>query len=241
MENKIVAIHQPNFFPWLGFFEKIKRSDVFIFLDDVQFPKTGGNWTNRVYILDNGAPKWLSAAVDRNYPGFKLINEIAFSTKIDWKGSLKGAIHNAYRKAPFYNEISTEVFQNLESAENNLSSFNIHMNKIFCCWLGIDINKTVLSSTFEVDCVSNERLISLTKNVGGNAYMCGGGAQGYQQDELFAKEGVKLIYQNFTPAPYYQFNTPVFVPGLSIIDLLMNLGIAGSRLFFNRNDRGKNG
>ena len=49
--DKIVAIHQPNFFPWLGYFDKINKSDIFIFLDDVQFPKKGGNWTNRVQLM----------------------------------------------------------------------------------------------------------------------------------------------------------------------------------------------
>ena len=69
MECKVVAIHQPNFFPWLGYFNKIARADVFILHDNVQFPKTGGTWMNRVRILVNGGPSWLTMPVRRNHHG----------------------------------------------------------------------------------------------------------------------------------------------------------------------------
>ena len=69
MTSKVVSIHQPNFFPWLGYFEKIVRSDYFIFLDNVQFPKKGGSWTNRVKLIVSGQPKWLTANINRQYHG----------------------------------------------------------------------------------------------------------------------------------------------------------------------------
>ena len=66
----LVAIHQPNFFPWLGYFDKIRRADFFILLDDVQYPKTGaGSWSNRVKVMINGEGRWLTAPVDRSFHG----------------------------------------------------------------------------------------------------------------------------------------------------------------------------
>ena len=72
----IVAIHQPNFFPWLGFFDKIARADVFCLLDNVQFPKTGGTWINRVQLWINGKAAWATAPVDRSYSGVRRIREM---------------------------------------------------------------------------------------------------------------------------------------------------------------------
>ena len=76
--NKTVAIHQPNFFPWLGYFDKIARSDNFLFFDDVQYPKKGGVWTNRVKLLISDQPRWATAAIDRNYSGTRQIKEMHF-------------------------------------------------------------------------------------------------------------------------------------------------------------------
>ena len=76
---KVVAIHQPNFFPWLGYFDKIRRSDIFILLDDVQFSKTGGVWSNRVKVLINGEGRWLTAPVERNFHGTRNVNQMFFS------------------------------------------------------------------------------------------------------------------------------------------------------------------
>ena len=76
--NKTVAIHQPNFFPWMGYFEKISRSDVFVFFDDVQFPKKGGSWSNRVKLLVSEEARWVTAAIDRSYSGTRTIREMFF-------------------------------------------------------------------------------------------------------------------------------------------------------------------
>lgn len=233
MQNKTIAIHQPNFIPWFGYFDKIRRADIFVYLDDVQFPKGGGNWSNRVSILDNGKAKWLTAAVNRDYPGMRPINEICFSERIDWAKQVSDALINAYRKAPYFKEISEPIFNQISSAGDKLSDFNMKMNDIFCRWLLLDAGKIKIASTLQIDFTSNERLIAITKALGGNTYMCGGGAQGYQQDQLFHEAGITVQYQKYSPTPYPQFNSKEFVPGLSIIDAAMNLGIERLSLFFN--------
>ena len=84
MEKK-VAIHQPNFFPWLGYFDKIFKSDYFVFLDNVQFQKTGGNWGNRVPILISNHKNWITVPINRNFSGLKKINEIKIKNDINWR------------------------------------------------------------------------------------------------------------------------------------------------------------
>ena len=236
VDRKIVAIHQPNFFPWLGFFDKIKRADIFVYLDDAQFPKGGGNWSNRVAILDNGKVKWLTASVNRDYSGNRSINEIHFNERIDWAKQVRDAISNAYRKAPFFKQVSEQLFDKLSDTDSRLSNFNIKINELICVWLNIDHQKIEIASRLNVGLKSNERLIELTKLFGANTYMCGGGAQGYQQDELFQQAGIEILYQKFEPTPYSQFNSKEFIPGLSVIDAAMNLGIDQLAVFFNKSN-----
>ncbi|HMT10176.1 MAG TPA: WbqC family protein, partial [Ignavibacteria bacterium] len=81
---KIAAIHQPSFFPWLGFFNKIVRSDVFVILDNVQFPKTGGYWANRVKLVVGGKGEWVTMPINRSYSGTKNINEIEIDKSRSW-------------------------------------------------------------------------------------------------------------------------------------------------------------
>ena len=74
--KKVVAIHQPNFFPWLGFFNKVACSDVFILMDNVQFPKKGGSWSNRVQLAINGQAAWVTMPVVRSFHGTRIIKDM---------------------------------------------------------------------------------------------------------------------------------------------------------------------
>jgi hypothetical protein len=95
--------------------------------------------------------------------------------------------------------------------------------------LRFDTSKLILGSTLNAKGSSTDLLISMVKSVGGTGYLCGGGASGYQEDEKFSLEGLTLKYQDFSHPVYLQFNTSEFVPGLSIIDALMNCGPEGTR------------
>ena len=83
--HKVVAIHQPNFFPWLGYFDKLARADVFVELNSVQFPKTGGTWTNRVRLMIGGKPQWFTVPVIRSYHGLRTIGEMEINPSEPWR------------------------------------------------------------------------------------------------------------------------------------------------------------
>ena len=85
MKDKVVAIHQPNFFPWIGYFEKMARADSFIFMDNVQFPKKGGAWCNRVKLLIGGEARWVTASIDRNFSKTREIREMNFLSDNPWR------------------------------------------------------------------------------------------------------------------------------------------------------------
>jgi hypothetical protein len=235
--TKIVAIHQPNFFPWLGYFDKIAKSDIFIFLDSVQFPKTGGVWCNRVKLLISGKARWITAAINRNYHGIRQINEMRFFSEIPWRKKLLKIIENEYTKHPFYNEVITIIEPLLLSSEENIAEYNVYAISEIAKVLGLDTTKLRRSSACSVIGTSNQLLCELTRAVDGSVYLCGGGAEGYQDDAFFSTQGVSLKYQNFQHPVYPQRGQTIFTPGLSVIDAAMNVGWQGVRkMLFTAND-----
>lgn len=229
MMERIVAIHQPNFVPWLGYFDKIIRADLFVLLDNVQFPKTGGTWINRVKLLVNGSEAWTTVPIIRNFQGVRSISEIKINNETDWRGKFLKTIQTNYGKAPYFREILPLLNDLMDNPTDSLSEFNIAAIRTIVSILKIDSEKLVLGSEVLAEGSATELLISITKKLEGTCYMCGGGAGGYQEDEKFASAGIDLVYQGFTHPAYPQLRSQQFVPGLSIIDTLMNCGIEGTR------------
>lgn len=227
----IVAIHQPNFFPWLGFFDKIARADRFVLLDDVQFPRTGaGSWGNRVKCLIAAEARWVTAPLDRSGTGSStLYNQMRLQLGQEWRERIVRTLEQSYRKAPHASEAMQLLQPLIVQPEDLLFQYNLHAIRCIADAVGLDTSKLVLSSSYAVEAAGTDRLIQLTSSAGGSVYLSGGGASGYQDDELFAGAGLMLQYQNFEHPTYSQANNPgEFIPGLSVIDTLMNLGISGT-------------
>lgn len=235
VSHRVVTIHQPNFFPWLGYFDKIARSDIFILLDHVQFQKTGGTWSNRVKLLVGGEARWVTAPIVRNYHGVRAINEIEFQPNDPWREKLLKSLVANYAKAPHFRETTELIKPLIMNPESNLARYNGAAVMAIAESLGLPKERFRWSSEMGVDTQASEMLISLTRAVGGNAYMCGGGAEGYQQDELFAEAGIELVYQNFKHPRYKQIEGRDFVAGLSIIDAFMHCGLAEVSKILARN------
>lgn len=164
---KIVAIHQPNFFPWLGYFEKIARSDVFIFLDDTQFPKAGGVWTNRVKLLINGQAHWVTAPINRSFSGVKPICDITFPKGNPWREKMLKSIALNYSKAPHFEETMHLIEPLILNEETNIAAYNIHAIKAVSNYIGLDSTQFLLSSQLPHDGFATDLLISLINTVQG--------------------------------------------------------------------------
>ena len=121
---KIVAIHQPNFFPWLGYFDKIARSDVFIFLDHVQLQKTGGTWSNRVKLLQGGEARWVTAPILRQFHGVLAIKEMEFQPANPWRDKLLKSLITNYSRAPFFVEVLELLEPLIRNPESKLARYN---------------------------------------------------------------------------------------------------------------------
>ncbi len=226
--GKIVAIHQPNFFPWLGYFDKIARSDIFIFLDDVQFPKKGGVWTNRVKLMIAGEDKWITCPINRAYHGVLRVNEVYFANNDSWRVKLHRTLDSNYRRHPYFEETMHVISSLIDYSNDNVADFNANAITTIAEHLGLDVSRIIRSSDIPVTGHSNELLSALTLALGGDVYMCGGGADEYQDEAIFLKNNLELRRQNFVHPKYEQFkNSGDFVAGLSILDALMNLGFNG--------------
>ncbi|OLC93709.1 MAG: hypothetical protein AUH86_16140 [Acidobacteria bacterium 13_1_40CM_4_58_4] len=213
------SIHQPNFFPWLGYFDKIRRADVFIFLDDVAYPKSGsgmGSWTNRVKINIQGRAAWVGCPVRRT-SGMQRILDVRIDDSSPWRTKLLKTLEANYKRSPNYDAAMAVIRPLIEYPMDNLADFNI--NAITAIGKALGLTATFeRQSDLKVEEKATELLINLAKAVGADAYLCGSGAGGYQEDELFHQCGIELIYQNFRSEPYGQ--TDRFLPGLSVIDYL---------------------
>jgi hypothetical protein len=233
--EKVVAIHQPNFLPWLGWFDKLARADVFVLLDHVQFPRTSkGTYVNRVKLLVNGSDAWVTAPIVRARGSIQRIDEVRVDDAQPWRDKLLRTILHNYSRAPAFDAVFPLVREILERGTDRLAELNEHGARQIARALELDESKFVRSSSLRATERATDLLIELTKAVGGTTYLAGNLAGStYQEDEKFAEHGVQLRYQEFRHPEYPQQVEP-FVPGLSVVDALMHCGPAGTRALLSR-------
>ena len=231
---RLAAIHQPNFLPWLGYFDKIARADVFVLLDHVQFQKKGGTWTNRVRLLTGGGNAgWVTVPVDRSFHGTRAINEMRIDESRPWRTRLLRTIQMNYAAAPHFGTVFPLVEELVGNRVSDLSAYNENAIRALVRALGLGEGKLALSSELGVEGRPNEMLIDLVRAVGADAYLAGGGAAGYQQPERFREAGIELVDQRFSH-PTYRQEGDTFIAGLSVVDALMSCGFEGTASLLGR-------
>lgn len=225
---RLAAIHQPNFFPWLGYFNKIARADVFVVLDDVQAQKTGSNWSTRVRLAIAGEARWVTAPMRRPAHGVQTLAQARWADE-PWRDKLLKTLQLHYAKAPCFPEAMPLLEPLITNPEPGVAAYNLHAVRAITAALGLP-DRFALASAFGVSATATQRLVELVRSAGCDAYLAGGGAEGYQEDELFAAAGLGLQPQSFLHPAYPQYGVKTgFLAGLSIIDTLMNCGIRRTR------------
>ena len=220
-----IAIHQPNFLPWIGYFHKINSVDKFVFLDDVQLER-GKTYTKRTKVLVQGNEQWLTIPIINQSDLIK-INEASVEKSFFWKKKHLKTLELNYKKHPAFNE----VFSIIETIYNQNSQFLIDYNIPLITGLSkyLNINtKFVLSS--DLDSSRNQsgenKILEINKELNATIYVSGKGKGSvrYIKEEDYIIDNIQLEWQNYSHKYYTQFNTNIFIPGLSIIDLLFNHG-----------------
>lgn len=215
----IVSIHQPQYLPWLGYFSKIDRSDTFIFLDNVQFKKN--EWQNRNRIRTAEGWQWLTVPVLHKF--LQKISEVEINNTVQWNKKHLNALVTNYSKAPFFKEYIGFFEQTYAQDWKYLVDINIHIIQNLVKLMGIPDIELILASKFESREGPTERLIDLCKQVEGDIYLSGKDGAKYMDLDIFEKEGIKIIFQDYKHPQYPQLFGS-FEPYMSILDLLFNCG-----------------
>jgi hypothetical protein len=217
MENITVAVHQPNYLPWSGYFYKMLNANIFVFLDDVHFSKN--SYINRNKIKGPQGAQWLTVPVKASI--HKVINEIGFSDS-RWSAKHLKTMDACYKKAPYYQWFRQPLAEILETPFATISELNKALIIQIAKWLDISCEFRS-SSELKVTGSSDDRIIDIVKKVGGSVYLSGRGGGNYQDAQKFLNAGIVLKYYDFSPQVYSQLWGD-FQSGLSIIDLLFNTG-----------------
>ena len=221
----IVSIHQPNYLPWLGYFNKIIRSDVFVIFDDVQFPiGKKGFFGNRNQIKTNSGQLWLTVPVlDRSK--CKNFNDIKVNYN-GWNEKHIKNIENFYRKSEYFGVYYKDIENILSQEYDNFSELSTKLITYFMNVMDID-TKLVYSSEIckDVDLTGMDKIFYILEQLKADTYISsdGPGSRRYIKDEDFSDKNIKLIWQDFEHPTYKQMYGD-FISHLSIIDLLFNCG-----------------
>lgn len=216
----VVSVHQPNYIPWMGYFYKIQKSDIFVILDDVQYIRRG--FINRNQIKTHQGFSWLTIPVENKGNYACKINEIKIKNDLDWKENHLKLIETNYKKSDFFNDFN-QIFKScLMMDYDKLYELNIDIIKIICHFLNIK-TEFILSSALNINETSTERIISICKALGADSYLSGSGGTKYQDEKMFEDHSIKLLYSDFSEKPYKQL-WGGFSGGLSVIDYIFNCG-----------------
>ncbi len=219
----IVAIHQPNYLPWCGYFAKLAAADAFVVLDDVPL-SNGRSFVSRTAVLGSHGRQWLSAPLSR--AGTPAIAEARFAG-LHWVSQHLRTLHAMYGHAA-YAKVLLDPLRTLYSAPaERIADFNLSAIAQLCSLLGLK-TPVVRASELGVPGSGSRHLLALVQAVGGTTYLSGPSGRKYLEPAVFREAGVDIRYGEYVPPPYPQGRAE-FVPALSIVDALFHIGPTATR------------
>ena len=218
----IISIMQPTFMPWAGYFHMIKNSDLFIFLDDVQFNKRSWQQRNKFLQLQNEI--YLTVPVNSKGKFNQKINDVKINYEQEWKDKHLKVFEYNYKKHPFFNEVFNLITTAYNKDFNELYKLNIFLIDLVKEYLSIKV-ETKLSSQFNITSTKGDRIIDLLKANGATKYLSPNGSKDYlNEGKIFKENNIELKYLDYKCLPYRQLNNKKFISHLSIMDAIFNLG-----------------
>lgn len=231
--SRSVVIHQPDFLPWLGYFHRLLKADLFIALDHVQFVTgTSRSWTHRDMIKTPQGAKWLSLRVQKA-PFGTPIRDILLAPGTDWRRDNLNMVRENYRKSPYFDEVFPRLEQLYAQPGEAMADMNLASLDLLEEMLDVKTPR-LISSQMSPQGASTPMLVDLLKKAGATRYISGQGARAYLETDLFEKAGIELVWQDFRHPVYPQAHG-AFIPMLSSIDALFHCGLDGTRKLLRGN------
>lgn len=216
-----IAILQPSYFPWPGYFHWILKCDTFVFYDDVQYDKDG--WRNRNKIKCANGEMWLTVPVLTKGKFGQEINEVLIDNKQNWGKKHLESIRQNYKKSRYYDKYINFFIKLYSQQWEKLADLCVYTMLEVSRLIGIEKTFIRVSQLNIEKCDKIERLIKVCKKLNGTEYITGIGFNRYYMGNTFEQNQIKLTYTDYHCNKYPQlWNT--FIPNLSIIDLLFNCG-----------------
>lgn len=229
IDNKKIAILQPNYIPWKGYFDLISQVDLFVVYDTVQYTKN--DWRNRNQIKTAQGLRWLSIPVRRKGLQQRICD--SFVSDMYWPVKHWKTLEQSYSKAPgfkAYGEVFEALYQGLE--EESLLDINMRFIRLICELLDIQ-TPIVLASAYVQSCDRVERLVDLCQQLGATEYISGPSAKSYIESSPFEEAGIQLSWMDYSGYPTYPQLYGDFVHKVSVLDLLFSMG-KDARAYVNR-------
>lgn len=219
-----VAIMQPTYLPWAGYFNLIAACDVFVFLDDAQFQSSTYDQRNR--ILRRGRPTWLTVPI-RHTGRFQRYLEVHTDESKDWRNSHYRLLADAYAGHPHYCDVLPTAYRIRDTRAQILSDITIGLIEDLARRLRFR-PQFVRSSRLGVEGRRGQRVAAICRRLDCGEYLSPAGARSYLADDSFPSE-ISLRFQDVQLKPYVQPGVRGFISHLSIVDAIANLGLEGAR------------
>lgn len=216
----ILTAHQPCYLPGLRLFDKIARSDTFVFLDTVQYQPR--DWNNRNLIKTPQGPQWLTVPVLSKGHREKEYREIEINNEIPWQRKHRRALELNYSKAEHYSWVMGSLSWLFTAPFYLLTTINGHCLMILLDMLGIK-TKFLWANHGEFEGTKSDLVLDMCKKLGATKYIFGAQGRNYAKVEDFEREGIEVEFQDYVHPVYPQLHGE-FVPNLSVVDLLFNCG-----------------
>jgi hypothetical protein len=217
---KTLVVLQPGYLPWLGFFDQMRRADVFVYYDDVQYDKHG--WRNRNRVKSPDGPHWLTVPVRHHGLGQPRIIDVEIDSRAPWARKHIGTLKQFYAKARFVRQYLPELEELLTRPWERLVDLDMALASMLAGWLGLS-PAIFRSSELGVEGEQSERLLRLCEHFEATRYLSGSAARDYLDVDLFTQRGIDVAWQDYRH-PEYPQQYGAFAPYLSAIDLLLNCG-----------------
>ncbi|MBU1869840.1 MAG: WbqC family protein [Candidatus Omnitrophica bacterium] len=221
----IVSVHQPQYIPWLGYFDKIAHSDSFVFLEEVQYKPREYQNRNRIRTKDGSI--WLTVPVISKGKGRQRICDVGIDNEFDWRRQHLLSLQSFYGHARFFDKFFPFFEDTFKRQWEKLNDLNLHIINFMLKELSINTS-LFFDSKLGITKTKTERIIEICNKLNADTYLSGAGGRVYLEEEKFSKAGIKLIYQDYKHPVYHQQymkNSGDFLPFMSTIDLLFNEGL----------------